>query len=251
MDYTLWPFWVDTHVTPPFRKLNGGIVDAHGKKIKPYPEVPEMLEYLNTNGFQMAVASRTGEIEGAKQLLELLEWNKYFRYKEIYPGAKTNHFSRYVTKYFTLWPLQVDKCKYPFVKDRNGRIFDSRPNSVPLIAYNEVNEVMTLLKNPQYKGIMLGVASRIENIAGAYQLLHLLNLNHYFDYKQIYPGKKIGHFFHLHYRSEVEFHEMLFLDDDCRNLRDVQKLGVSVFQVINGITINQLHEALKQFSQKM
>lgn len=42
---------------------------------------------------------------------------------------------------------------------------------------------------------------------------------------------------------------MLFFDDDNRNLRDVQKLGVSVYQVINGITVKQLCEALNLFSR--
>uniref|UniRef100_A0A2D4FP24 Magnesium-dependent phosphatase 1 n=1 Tax=Micrurus corallinus TaxID=54390 RepID=A0A2D4FP24_MICCO len=58
LDYTLWPFWVDTHVDPPFHK------------------------------------KRTGEIQGARQLLDLFGLNRYFRYTEIYPGSKTTHFQR-------------------------------------------------------------------------------------------------------------------------------------------------------------
>ncbi|XP_022188666.1 magnesium-dependent phosphatase 1 isoform X2 [Nilaparvata lugens] len=97
LDYTLWPFWVDTHVTPPFKKdpKTGNIIDRHGKKIKIYPEVPKMLQHLHDNNYTLGVASRTGEIEGAKSLLHLLDWDKYFKYKEIYPGDKTTHFSRF------------------------------------------------------------------------------------------------------------------------------------------------------------
>ncbi|XP_055392959.1 magnesium-dependent phosphatase 1 isoform X4 [Bubalus kerabau] len=58
LDYTLWPFWVDTHVDPPFHK------------------------------------SRTGEVEGANQLLELFDLVRYFVYREIYPGSKVTHFER-------------------------------------------------------------------------------------------------------------------------------------------------------------
>ncbi|XP_046608522.1 magnesium-dependent phosphatase 1-like [Neodiprion virginianus] len=95
LDYTLWPFWVDTHVTPPFKKGNGGqVVDALNHKIKYYPEVPEVLKELVKDGYELGVASRTGEIQGANQLLNLLGWDKYFTYKEIYPGCKVTHFSK-------------------------------------------------------------------------------------------------------------------------------------------------------------
>ncbi|CAL8136534.1 unnamed protein product [Orchesella dallaii] len=71
------------------------IVDSRGKSIKYYPEVPEALEYIQSLGIPMAIASRTGEIDGANQLLQLFKWNKYFQYKEIYPGCKITHFSRF------------------------------------------------------------------------------------------------------------------------------------------------------------
>ncbi|ODN00349.1 Magnesium-dependent phosphatase 1 [Orchesella cincta] len=95
LDYTLWPFWVDTHVDPPFAMKGSKVVDSRGKTIKYFPEVPEVLEYIRSLGIPMAIASRTGEIDGANQLLRLFDWDKYFQYKEIYPGCKITHFSRF------------------------------------------------------------------------------------------------------------------------------------------------------------
>ncbi|XP_048475071.1 magnesium-dependent phosphatase 1 [Rhincodon typus] len=94
-DYTLWPFWVDTHVDPPFRKdRNGQIVDSSGRKIKLYPEVAEVLQTLHGDGIWIAAASRTGEVAGANQLLSLFQLDAYFSQKEIYPGCKVTHFER-------------------------------------------------------------------------------------------------------------------------------------------------------------
>uniref|UniRef100_A0A0P4WZA3 Magnesium-dependent phosphatase 1 n=2 Tax=Scylla olivacea TaxID=85551 RepID=A0A0P4WZA3_SCYOL len=99
LDYTLWPFWVDTHVDPPFHKdWKGQVVDMYNKKIKYYAEVPEVLKWLHKEGYVLAAVSRTGEIKGANQLLELFDWDKCFTYKEIYPGCKITHFNRIKTK---------------------------------------------------------------------------------------------------------------------------------------------------------
>ncbi|GLG92530.1 Uncharacterized protein GBIM_00207 [Gryllus bimaculatus] len=96
LDYTLWPFWVDTHVDRPFRKDKNGVVyDRNGQKVKFYPEVPDVLEKLQTEGYTLAIASRTGEIRGANELVELFGWQKYFQYKEIYPGCKVQHFTEF------------------------------------------------------------------------------------------------------------------------------------------------------------
>lgn len=95
LDYTLWPFWVDTHVDPPFHKSSDGTVrDRRGQTIRLYPEVPEVLDRFRGLGVPVAAASRTGEIEGANQLLELFDLGKYFVQQEIYPGSKVTHFER-------------------------------------------------------------------------------------------------------------------------------------------------------------
>jgi len=95
LDYTLWPFWVDTHVSPPFHKNgNGKVVDLRGSVIKHYPDSPKVLKYLWENNIGVSVASRTGEIDGAEQLVNLFGWNKYFTNKQIYPGSKDTHINR-------------------------------------------------------------------------------------------------------------------------------------------------------------
>lgn len=96
LDYTLWPFWVDTHVDPPFNKRSDGkVYDGHGRQVKYYRDVPEILKRLQSEGYKLAVASRTPCTEEARSILHLFDWNQYFTYKEIYPGTKTNHFKRF------------------------------------------------------------------------------------------------------------------------------------------------------------
>ncbi|XP_066133658.1 magnesium-dependent phosphatase 1 isoform X2 [Saccopteryx bilineata] len=59
LDYTLWPFWVDTHVDPPFHKSSDGTVrDRRGQTIRLYPEVPEILGRFRSLGVPVAAASR-------------------------------------------------------------------------------------------------------------------------------------------------------------------------------------------------
>jgi len=93
LDYTLWPFWVDTHITPPFRvkkkKDNGEkiIEDAYGFEIKLYPEVLQILEKAKTEKIKMGTVSRTLEPEYGKQLSYKLIYsrnkNKYLILKNI------------------------------------------------------------------------------------------------------------------------------------------------------------------------
>ena len=84
LDYTLWPFRVDTHISPPFHvkkvKENGEKIleDGYGYEIKLYPEVMQILEKAKKEGIIMGTVSRTLEPEYGRQLLKLLDIEKYF-----------------------------------------------------------------------------------------------------------------------------------------------------------------------------
>nr|XP_020825534.1 magnesium-dependent phosphatase 1-like isoform X4 [Phascolarctos cinereus] len=64
-DYTLWPFWVDTHVEPPFRRnRDGSVRDSNEKIVRLYPEVPDVLDRLHGLGVTIAAASRLQQKSG-------------------------------------------------------------------------------------------------------------------------------------------------------------------------------------------
>lgn len=99
LDFTLWDAggtWCD-HTNPPYRKVNGHIEDSYGSRIVLYPDVRVILDNLVQSGVTMALASRTGAPNWAKELLCLFEIEHYFDYQEIYPGSKTEHFTRLQT----------------------------------------------------------------------------------------------------------------------------------------------------------
>lgn len=106
LDYTLWPFWVDTHCTPPLKasSSHGSAKDKFGESFAFYHEVPSILYSLRERGVKVGAASRTSAPDLAREMLRLLhipdtEGKKkksieYFDYMEIYPGNKITHFTK-------------------------------------------------------------------------------------------------------------------------------------------------------------
>ncbi|KAK1543953.1 magnesium-dependent phosphatase-1 [Colletotrichum paranaense] len=114
LDYTLWPFWVDTHVSGPLKAnaTHSAVTDRHGESFAFYQDVPRILYTLPLAGIKIAVASRTSAPDLARDMLKLLhvpppsaeeggsgkkEKTKraleYFDAPlEIYPSSKIKHF---------------------------------------------------------------------------------------------------------------------------------------------------------------
>ncbi|RWS30481.1 magnesium-dependent phosphatase 1-like isoform X1 [Leptotrombidium deliense] len=92
----------------------------------------------------------------------------------------------------------------------------------------------------------MGVASRTEYPEGANQLLHLFGFEKLFKFKEIYPGCKVTHFEQFKKASGIQFKEMLFFDDEERNIIDVSRLGVTAILVNpeTGVTMKNVTDAL-------
>lgn len=106
LDYTLWPFWVDTHVTPPLKASSShdSAKDRFGEDFSFYTDVPSILASLRDRGIKIGAASRTSAPDLGKEMLKLLhvvdvEGKKrkaleFFDQLEIYPGNKITHFTK-------------------------------------------------------------------------------------------------------------------------------------------------------------
>ncbi|QUC20735.1 uncharacterized protein UV8b_04976 [Ustilaginoidea virens] len=106
LDYTLWPFWVDTHVTPPLRPSpspsRSAATDKHGQDYAFYRDVPRILDALSRSPVRLGVASRTHAPGLARRLLRILHLpadegprsaiDVFDAGLEIYPGSKVKHF---------------------------------------------------------------------------------------------------------------------------------------------------------------
>ncbi|KAL1975003.1 hypothetical protein VTN31DRAFT_5207 [Thermomyces dupontii] len=116
LDYTLWPFWVDTHVSGPIKPKdnNSRVVDKFGESFAFYPAVSSILYACRAHQIPIAVASRTHAPELARDMLKALHVIPhfsddpaaadararsvraldYFDHLQIFPGNKTQHFAR-------------------------------------------------------------------------------------------------------------------------------------------------------------
>eukprot|EP01147_Barroeca_monosierra_P005094 gene5094-8774_t len=69
---------------------------------------------------------------------------------------------------------------------------------------------------------------------------------HHFE---IYPGSKVTHFQHIHKRTGIPYNEMLFFDNEYRNIRDVQRLGVKCVFTPEGFRRKYWEEGLRKLNQ--
>ena len=147
---------------------------------------------------------------------------------------------------FTLWDCGGTWCDClspPFAL-KQGRVVDSGGRHVRFYP-----DVVSILEFCETNHIVAALASRTEQPEWARQLLQLLDATHRFAFQEIYPSSKRKHFTALGKQSEVGYSQMLFFDDEMRNIREVSDLGVTSIFVQDGLSQEVFEKGLGRFSK--
>jgi magnesium-dependent phosphatase 1 len=146
---------------------------------------------------------------------------------------------------FTLWDCGgrwVDCVSPPFVSGEDGCVRDQ--SGAVMRLYGDVLEILDFFRQ---HAVPLAVASRTSAPSDARTLMELLGIAGRFDHEEIYPGSKVGHFCALQERcGGLRFEEMLFFDDEERNIDEVGALGVDVHHVTAGLNWPAVTRALER-----
>lgn len=133
---------------------------------------------------------------------------------------------------FTLWNAGGTwcDCTNPPYNVKDGKLYDA--NGYHIRLYNDVPEI---LKNLNLKGRKIAIASRTETPSYAKQLMKLLNIAPFIHFEEIYPSSKIQHFNNIARNSGLDYSDMVFFDDEHRNIEEISRLGVECVLVKNGV----------------
>ncbi|KAL1956280.1 hypothetical protein VTO42DRAFT_7453 [Malbranchea cinnamomea] len=169
LDYTLWPFWVDTHVTPPIKAKdnNSRCVDRWGESFAFYPAVSAIIQALRSRSIPIGIASRTHAPDLARDMLKALH---------IIPSFSDSLAA---------------------ASNRSVRALD------------------------------------------------------YLDYIQIFPGTKTQHFARIQQASGICYEDMLFFDDEARNINVQTELGVTFCLVRDGMTKEEVDRGVWEWRRRM
>lgn len=134
---------------------------------------------------------------------------------------------------FTVWDAGGVWCDYlkPPFRLQDGRVVDSAGDLVRVY-----EDIPWALETISELGIDLAIASRTTQPEWARDLLELLNLRHYFAHEEIYPSSKLRHFSALKNATGYDYADMLFFDDEVRNIEEVGGLGVRSILVKGGFS---------------
>ena len=134
---------------------------------------------------------------------------------------------------YTLWDCGGTWCDCldPPFHERDGKIYDSYRRE-PIRLYDDVPEIIDSLLA---EGHQLAIASRTGEPGWARELMGMLGIAGLFHFEEIYPGSKVTHFRTIAADSGRSFEEMVFFDDEHRNITEVGALGVPSILVDRGI----------------
>jgi magnesium-dependent phosphatase 1 len=140
---------------------------------------------------------------------------------------------------FTIWDAGGSwcDCTNPPYFWKDGKLLDQ--SNLWIRLYPDVKDILERLKS---EGKIIVAASRTFEPDWANDLLKLLDINKYFDLKEIYPSNKIKHFKRIQNHFQLPFSKMIFFDDEYRNIEEVGQLGVKAVFVRNGINLKMVEE---------
>ena len=154
----------------------------------------------------------------------------------------------------TLWPGWLNlpenpprdtRLNPPFRMDSNGNIYDSINREVK--PFEDVPQILCKLHK---EGYQIAIASRTEVPQGANDLIRLFQWDEFIHYRKIFPGVKITHFKELHNESGIPYKDMIFYDDEQRNITDVSSLGVTCILVPDGVSGQSFQRGFQLFASR-
>nr|GLL46023.1 magnesium-dependent phosphatase 1-like [Ipomoea trifida] len=158
---------------------------------------------------------------------------EYCKSEALHILTSFQHLPRLVDLDYTLWPFFCHmrcKCEMPRL-------------------YPQVNGILCALKEV---GIGVGIASRSPTPDIANDFLSKLGIKSMVVAEEVFPSwsPKTEHFQMIHRRTGLPYNEMLFFDDETRNIEAVSKMGVTSNLVANkGVDLRVLWQELSVFSQ--
>jgi len=141
---------------------------------------------------------------------------------------------------FTLWNAGDTFCSEtnpPYLWEE-GKLLDRSGRWMRL--YPDTLEILNTLQS--IDNIIIASASRTEIPGNAMQLMEVFDIGKYFNIKEIYPGSKIEHMKRIQEQVNCPFDQIVFFDDELRNIEIVSALGAKCVLVENGISLNLVNE---------
>ncbi|TWT77676.1 Acid Phosphatase [Posidoniimonas polymericola] len=146
---------------------------------------------------------------------------------------------------FTLWDaggVWCD-CLTPPFRQQEGRVEDREGRHVRLY-----DDVPRILDECEASPAALALASRTGEPDWARRLAELLGIRARFAHQEIYPSSKVRHFAALREATGCDYDQMLFFDDEERNVHEVGRLGVTCVLVEQGMTHAVFQDGLERFA---
>jgi magnesium-dependent phosphatase 1 len=138
---------------------------------------------------------------------------------------------------FTLWDAGGTwcDCTIPPYRMQNGQLYDAEGAHIKLYA-----DTIPILQKLKQDGRQIGIASRTTAPKIARQLMDIFKIKPFVDFEEIFPADKTEHFIKIAAKSKIDFNEMIFFDDESRNIRDVSLMGVHCIHVTKGIDMGMI-----------
>lgn len=123
-----------------------------------------------------------------------------------------------------------------------------------LYSYINASKILkTLKENCLFKNQHLAIASRATTSEIAMQAIELFGWKDYFSSIQIYPNSKVEHMNTIKKELKLKsFDQILFFDDELRNIEETTKLGVSAYLISKPVGLNrhEMFNGLTQYSNQ-
>lgn len=156
----------------------------------------------------------------------------------------------------TLWPFWIDTHTAPPFnkKEENNKVTIIDQDGQYMTQYSQVSKVLyTLRHHCLKKDGYMAIASRTSLRNEAIQLLELYGWLQYFDAYEMHSGSKCVHISEIiRELKNLNNSQILFFDDDPRNIFDTQRLGLTGYELDErlGVTVDDIIKGFQKFEDK-